>query len=168
MRILTLLCSLFFATPLFAHEYTAGDITIKHPMSPATTGKTSAGYMMISNTSAVADRLIAAEADFPRVEMHNTIVTDGVAKMQKQTAIEIPAGGQAQFAPGGLHIMFMGLSQHLMDGDSIPATLVFENAGRVDITFHVKPRAYIADHMDMDHSSHDHSGENKHSCHHDH
>ena len=69
--------------------------------------------------------------------------------------IEIPAGETVKLKPGGLHVMFMGLEDPLTEGENIPATLVFENAGEVEVTFNVEARD--GDHSGHDHSGHDHS-----------
>ena len=75
---------------------------------------------------------------------------DGVARMVHLDAIDIPAGGSVTLAPGGLHIMLMGLTGPVTEGDMIPATLVFETAGRVEVEFSVDAPAGM-DHSQMDH-----------------
>jgi len=44
------------------------------------------------------------------------------------------AGGSAEFKPGGMHIMLVGLKQPLKAGDSFPLTLAFQKAGAVETT----------------------------------
>ncbi|MGB0797880.1 MAG: copper chaperone PCu(A)C [Planktomarina sp.] len=138
MRIMFLILSLI-STSALAHDYQIGEISIAHPISYPTTGRSGVGYMMITNTGP-QDRLIAVEADFPRVMIHKTTTVDGIASMTMVHAVDVPQNGMAHFQPGGLHVMFMGLSAHLMVGDEIPATLVFENAGRLQIVFKVEAR----------------------------
>lgn len=48
--------------------------------------------------------------------------------------------------------MFMGLESPFEDGQEIPATLVFETAGEVEVTFNVEARS--EDGESMDHSNH--------------
>ncbi|WP_296427905.1 copper chaperone PCu(A)C [Yoonia sp.] len=99
------------------------------------------GFLDITNTGTEDDRLIAIIADFPRVELHTTEFTDGIARMMHVDGIPIPAGATVQLAPGGFHVMFMGLQgDPLEDGETIPATLVFEKSGEVEITFDVVKR----------------------------
>lgn len=127
-------------TLLMSHDYTIGGLKIDHPVARATTptARTSAGYMTIKNVGETADTLLAVEADFPRVELHTTTVTAGVASMQKLEAVEIPMGATVTFEQGGLHVMIMGVTTQLMEGDTVPAVLVFENAGRIDVDFNVE------------------------------
>ena len=54
--------------------------------------------------------------------------------------VEVPTQGQLNFAPGGYHVMFMGLKEAWGVGDKIKATLIFEKSGRLDLTFTVKER----------------------------
>lgn len=132
-----------FAHEVQAHDYTAGDLTIVHPVAyetPAGT-KSGAGYMVIANEGDTDDTLVEVRADFPRVMIHNTEETDGIARMVHIDALDIPAGETVELAPGGYHVMFMGLGDDpLENGEEIPATLVFEQAGEVEVVFIVVER----------------------------
>ena len=48
-------------------------------------------------------------------------------------ALPIPAKGSVLLAPGGLHVMLMGLPQPLKAGTTLPLTLNFEKAGTVTL-----------------------------------
>jgi copper(I)-binding protein len=138
-----------------AHEYKVGDLTIGHPhaIETAATTKTGAGYLSITNAGTAPDRLVAIEADFPRVELHAT-ETDaaGVARMRGIEALEIPPGATVALEPRGTHVMFMGLAAPLKAGEKIDATLVFERAGEIAVEFNVEPRTGAeADHEGMQH-----------------
>ena len=51
------------------------------------------------------------------------------------------------FAPGGLHVMFMGLNGDPFEtGESFDAVLVFEAAGEVPVTFYVEDISDLTDH----------------------
>lgn len=131
------------ATAAGAHEFSAGGLVIEHPAIPATaaTAKTAAGYLVIENTGSAADRLVAIRADFPRAELHST-ETDaaGVSRMVPVETLEIPAGATVTLAPRGLHVMFMGLTAPLAEGETVDAVLVFEHAGEVPVRFEVEAR----------------------------
>ena len=45
----------------------------------------------------------------------------------------MPAHGKATLAPGGYHVMLMGLKAPLKEGQSFPLTLTFEHAGKVEV-----------------------------------
>ena len=142
MRRLFLMIALA-ASPQIAtgQEYAVGDIVVSRVVAKETpaAAMTGAGYLTMTNTGAESDWLIAVEADFPRVETHDTIVENDVARMMHQDEIEIAAGETVTFAPGGLHVMFMGLDGDPFEvGETIPATLIFRNSGSLDIVFDVK------------------------------
>lgn len=125
----------------FAHDYNVGDLVIEHPVARETTANAmaGAGYFMITNNGDTDDVLLEVRADFPRVMIHDTEVTDGVATMIHLDNLPIPAGESVELVRGGKHVMFMGLNgDPLESGEEIPAVLVFENAGEVEIMFNVE------------------------------
>ncbi len=131
-----------------------GGLDITHPVAFETPAmaRTGAGFLTITNTGPADDTLLEVRADFPKVEVHTTEETDGVARMVHVETLPIPAGQTVTLAPGGLHVMFMGLDAPFEAGDQIPATLVFQSAGEVPVTFTVEPRP--APGKAMDHSGH--------------
>lgn len=159
------LTTIFFAIALAAssataHEIQVGDLEIIHPAIPLPppSAPTAAGYMAIANNGATPDRLIGVEVPVARsATVHRTEVSaDGVARMLPLEAVDIPADDTVLFEQGAMHVMLMGLSAPLHEGDMVPATLIFEHAGRVDIEFMVDP-ADGMDHGAMDHGTMDHS-----------
>ncbi len=139
-----------------AADYAIGDLMIMHPIAFETTktAMSGAGYMTVTNNGDTADRIIRAEADFPRVMLHETTITDGVATMTHLEGVEIPAGATITFEPGGKHVMFMGLNGDPFEvGEEINVKLVFENAGEIDVLFEVEARDQTGDKAE-DHSGH--------------
>ncbi|MFN3847319.1 MAG: copper chaperone PCu(A)C [Paracoccaceae bacterium] len=133
----------FISTALLAHDFKIGDLTVDHPMAfeTAPSAMAGGGFMTITNTGTEADRLIAVRADFPKVEIHQTVVTDGVGQMLPVEAIDIAPGATVTLQPGSYHVMFMGLQgRQLKEGEEVPATLVFERAGELPVVFSVEKR----------------------------
>ena len=58
---------------------------------------------------------------------------DSVARMIHLDALDLPAGRMVRFAPGGMHLMLMGLAGKLDEGASFPLTLTFERAGAITV-----------------------------------
>jgi copper(I)-binding protein len=155
-RFLGLIAALLLAHPVHAHGVTVGDLEIIHPNipQPASSAMAAAGYMGISNAGDEADRLIGVETTVAQSAMlHKTEVNaDGVASMAHVEGIDIPANDTVVLESGGYHIMLMGLTQELIEGQMVPGVLIFEKAGRVEMEFAIDPPGGV-DHSTMDHSA---------------
>ena len=124
---------------LSAQTYQAGNLTITDAFSYPTTGRSGAGYFTLTNDG-VADALLDVEADYPKVMLHKSMMKDGVMTMEHQMRLVVPPQGEIAFAPGGYHVMFMGLKEGWGVGDDIKATLIFEKSGSLEVTFKVIKR----------------------------
>lgn len=114
--------------------------------------RATAAYMVIR--SPVSDRLIGAACDCASsIEAHQTVVSNGVARMVGPAPVELPANTAVEFSPGGRHLMVMGLKGPLAAGKVVTITLKFEKAGATPVTFKVKG-ADMAPMAGMDHTSH--------------
>lgn len=116
-------------------------ITISDAWATPTPGgvDVSAGYLTIVNSGAAADRLTGVAS--PRatgVEMHTMSMDGSVMEMRQIEFADVPAGGTTSFAPGGNHLMFIGVTAPFADGEDIPVTLTFEHAGTIDATLPVR------------------------------
>ena len=122
-----------------AQTYQAGDLTLTDAFSYPTTGRSGAGYFTLTNDGA-ADALLDVEADYPKVMLHKSMMKDGVMTMEHQMRVVVPPQGEIEFAPGGYHVMFMGLKEGWGVGDDIKATLIFEKSGSLEVTIKVIER----------------------------
>lgn len=105
--------------------------------------KAGAIYLTIENRTAVEDRLIAAQTDLADMaDLHRSAMTaEGMMTMEPlPDGLPIIASGQTVLATGGDHIMVMGLRAHPADGDMIPLTLTFRDAGTITIEVPVDNR----------------------------
>lgn len=86
-----------------------------------------AGYLRLVNRSERPRQLVAARAErFPRVELHESLDVDGVARMEQREHIDIPAQSVVELAPGGLHLMLMQRQGPApSEGDRLQLTLIF-------------------------------------------
>jgi len=136
-----------------AHDYTIGALSVEHPIAFVTpkTARAGGGYLAITNSGDTDDRLLEVRAEFPRVMIHNTEMDGDVAMMVHLDGLDIPAGETVTLEPGGLHVMFMGLSEPFVEGEKVEATLVFKNAGELEVTFNVEARPAAGG---TDHSNH--------------
>ena len=122
-----------FAMPALADGIMVHDA---YARSSGKSAKSGAAFMVLMNQGDSDDRLISAQSDIAkRVEMHtHKENADGVMQMiHVEDGFVIPAGGQHELARGGDHVMFMGLTAPLEQGDTISVTLTFEQAGEVTL-----------------------------------
>ena len=105
----------------------------------------SAAYVSITNHGDATDRLIAANTVVARrVEIHSMEMDNGVMRMRAvDGGLPIAAGDSVHLAPGGLHIMLLGLTTQLAADSQHEITLVFEKAGEITVTATVKRPADI-------------------------
>jgi periplasmic copper chaperone A len=125
----------FAALAANAHDYKAGGITINHPHARATAAgqPTGGGFMKLVNGGA-ADRLLSASAEVSNaVELHEMKMEGDVMRMRQVDGIALPAGQAVELAPGGYHVMFLGLKAPMKAGETFPMKLKFEKAGEVTV-----------------------------------
>src|ERR1700760_748038 len=134
--------SLFAAAPVRADDVKAGDLVISQAWTRATPGgaKTGGGFLTIENKGSTPDKLVGVSADVAdKVEVHEMAMDGGVMKMRPvEGGLTIEPGKTVKLAPGGLHLMMMGLKSPLKQGDKLPVTLQFEKAGKVAVTLDVQ------------------------------
>ncbi len=93
-----------------------------------------AAYLTIHNQGADGDRLLGADSDIAeKVELHNHVMQDGLMSMMRLDVVDIPPNSAVEFAPGGLHIMLMGLTRPLLQGQQYTLILQLEQAGEVPV-----------------------------------
>lgn len=141
----------------------AGDqhkIRIADAWARVTLGKiaNSAAYFSINNSGKSDDRLIDARGEVSdKVELHTHIRDGDIMRMRRlDTGVAVPAGKSVTFAPGGHHVMLIGIKSPLKEGNTFALTLVFENAGTVVVDVPVKRSAPSG------HSDHKHQHDHKH------
>lgn len=107
-------------------------------------------------------RLLAIESPVAGVvEIHEMAMDNNVMKMRSMPGLDLAAGRPVEFKPGGYHVMLMDLKQPVKAGDTVPLTLVFEDAGKQRFTQKVDAPVKAlsssgAPAMPMDHSHHKH------------
>jgi periplasmic copper chaperone A len=113
------------------------------PVAGADTGQVnSAAYFTIRNHSREPLVLIGARSEAAaRVEVHETTLDDGVARMRPIDRVEVPAREEVVFEPRGIHLMLLDLRRDLYAGDSLSITLRFDDGSEEVAPFVVRPAA---------------------------
>lgn len=95
-----------------------------------------AAFMTIRNTSDHDVTLVGGSAAFATtVQVHE--VVNGVMR-QKAGGLAIPAGATVTLAPGGNHVMFMGVTKPLSAGDEARFSLRFSDGSTIAVVAPVK------------------------------
>lgn len=121
-------------------EADPGDIAVEHAWARATPkgAGTGAGYVTIVNNGPSADRLLGASSPIAEaIQFHASSGENGVMKMDQLSILDLPAGQTVTLKPGGIHMMMIGLTQPLREGQTFPLTLTFEKAGAVGVTVRI-------------------------------
>ena len=101
----------------------------------ATTG---AAYVTLMGGGA-PDQLVGVSTPVAATaEVHESFADAGVMKMRAAPSVTIPPGKTVTFAPGGYHVMLMGLKKPLVVGENFPLTLTFAHAAPVTVEVTVR------------------------------
>lgn len=141
-------CALFLGlvttTFLSANEQSSGKLLIDKPNIPASPpgSRVAAGYMSITNHMDQTETLLSVNAEFAKMaEIHEIKEENGVAKMRElKSPLRIAAGETVMLAPGSFHLMFMGVTEPLVVGETASVVLEFERSGQQTIEFSIVDR----------------------------
>jgi hypothetical protein len=138
LRILMVVAgAIFAAAPAVAQT---GALEVNHAWARATPGNSSIGAAYLTIQSPTPDRLVAASTPVAKeAQLHTMTMTGMVMKMRPISDVDIPGEKPVTLAPGGMHIMLMGLKQPLKAGQSFPLTLTFAKAGTRTVDVAVEP-----------------------------
>lgn len=136
----TALVALWLPLPALAHGMKAGDLTIDHPYAtPTRPGLTTGAVYVraIKNNGAEPDRLLSARTPAAAsVELHRMDMDGDVMRMRAVPAVDLAAKTEVRLRHGtanGYHLMLLGLTAPLTDGDRFPVTLTFQRAGEREV-----------------------------------
>ena len=127
--------SAWFALPLLllaASGAVAGELAVTSAWARATPPGVSVGvvYFHLENGSAMSDRLLRLKTSVAAsAGVHRTEIVEDIARMREVAVLHVAPGENVEFAPGGLHVMLMGLKKPLVAGKTFELELAFEVAG---------------------------------------
>ena len=146
---LLLVCTLFFCQQGTASEQLEIDDAWIAEAPPVS--KVMAAYLKIENETS-HDRLATSMhcPEFDRAEFHQTTETDGIARMEHQQKLKIPAGSELALKPGSYHIMLFNPARRLQAGDQTKCSMSFDDGSTIDFELDIKKTSVD------DHSHHHH------------
>lgn len=112
----------------------ASDVQITRPLPGR---DVSAGYLVVSNTTSEDIRITRVTSpEFGMVQIHETKIEDGIARMHALEELIVPAHGSVRLERGGKHLMLMrpgeiedSVSLQLYSGDAPVLTIHFDFGG---------------------------------------
>jgi len=87
-------------------------------------------------TAPADDTLVSISSPIAALaQIHESKMESNMMMMRElETGLPLPAGQAVALAPGGNHIMLMGVTEPLKAGDTVPLTLAFAHAAPVEVT----------------------------------
>jgi copper(I)-binding protein len=109
--------------------------------------KVAGAFMQLQSAKAV--RLVGVSTPVAgRAELHQMAMENNTMRMRQVDAIDLPAGKPVNLASGGYHVMLFDLKRQLKEGETVPVTLVVQDAANkrssVTVEAQVKPLTYVA------------------------
>lgn len=117
------------ALVVLAAALTGAELAVEQPWARATAPSAANGavFAVLSNPGSSELRITAASSTVAQqVELHGHRPTERGVEMYRLDAMVVPAGGQTELKPGGMHIMLMGLKAPLVEGTTIELQLTVE------------------------------------------
>jgi copper(I)-binding protein len=116
----------------------------------AVPGRPGAAYFTLAG-SATPERLIAVESPrIAKVELHAGGMEGGMMTMKPMAGADVPADGEASFAPGGSHAMLFGVDPAIQPGGTLPLAFRFQSGKRLE----AEAKVLAAGDAGPDHAAH--------------
>ncbi|WP_246029069.1 copper chaperone PCu(A)C [Parashewanella tropica] len=137
----SLLIFLAILTSIVSHWTMAQDVMVENAWIRAMppTSRVVPIYLTMKNNGDQPIKLLAINSPNGRIELHQTVMKDGVMRMTPVQKIMVDSKGKTLMAPGGYHGMMMNFTQGVpTKGDSVPLTLTFNNGEKLKVMAAVK------------------------------
>jgi hypothetical protein len=132
----SLALTLSLATTAFAADPLTVDGQLVRAQPPG--ARVTGAFMTFRNAGADNVEITGVSSpDYGRVEMHLSVVEDGVAKMLPQEKLVVPASGELMLKHGSWHLMLFEPKHAIKAGDQVQLQLQ-TSAGAMQFTAPVK------------------------------
>lgn len=126
--VFTILASLLLASCGQGDVLRADNAVVK--LSPVE-GNPSVGYMDLHGGRVEVDLVGITSDDVLRLEMHETVEEDRIARMMPLKSVNILPGATVKMEPGGKHLMLWGVSESAVKKGLLQFTLIYSNDDRI-------------------------------------
>lgn len=101
--------------------------------------KVMAAYMQIENETRQHRQAVSLQCEeFERAEFHRTVEKDGMARMEHQQVLNIPAESELELEPGGYHIMLFNPPRHFVAGDKTSCSMKFDDGTTIAVELEIR------------------------------
>lgn len=140
MTVRNLRAATLLMTSVAAHAQSP-EVTVATPWSRATPQGASTGAAYLTLTSPAGDTLTGVSSPAAKMAQVHEMKMDGnVMRMREvQGGLALPPGTTVTLQPNGLHIMLMGLTAPLKQGQMVKLHLTFAKAPPEDVTAPIGP-----------------------------
>ena len=116
---------------------------VKDAWARASIGAAANAAVFMTITSPTPDQLVAVSTPVAtKTDLMTMAGGSNAMAMKHLKAIDLPANKPVSLNASGLHVWLAGLKRPLKAGETVPLTLVFEKAGKLQVTVSiVKPGA---------------------------
>jgi copper(I)-binding protein len=98
-------------------------------------------YMTIVNPGATDQVIVSVDStNYERIELHRSVIKDGVSTMQAIDEVRVPANGRVEFVPTGLHLMLIGPKRPQAVDGHVQIVLRLRGGEQVDVSAVVRHR----------------------------
>ena len=116
-----------------------GSVDVSGAWARPSVTKNGAVYLTLTNKGETEDALVAvASSVADKVVIHEMAMDGTIMRMRMLKRLVLPVGEPVTAAPGGTHIMLIGLKAPLKAGTAITLRLTFEKAGDAEISVPVQ------------------------------
>ena len=137
------LAALLAAGVLAAGAASAQSVRVDDAWARASVPGQKATGAFMTLTAPAATQLVGVSSPAAGVaEVHEMAMQGDVMKMRAIESLALPAGQPVQLKPGGHHIMLLDLKAPLVQGATVPLTLLFKDAagkpGKIELQVPVR------------------------------
>ena len=120
----------------------AAGLTITDPWTKATEEGMTGSFGMLENSSDQDLHIVGVRSELGETVGLHEMVSDEDGQMvmqQSPDGFTVPAGGSFELAPGGAHVMLMGLTEPIEPGEEVAYELELEDGSTMEVVSVARP-----------------------------
>ncbi len=107
---------------------------------PAVAGRPGAAYFTLTGGEAENRLLSVTSPQVIKVELHDTIMKDGMMSMKAiEGGVAVPKGGKVAFEPSGKHAMLYDIAPSVKVGGTIKLNFTYSSGRSIEVDAKVNP-----------------------------